>query len=80
MKVTIQTPEEKQEEISFPCLMQVDTTNVIILATSKNEDNTFNGICMDIGSNDNVYLGEYKDYWNSSFTPLQKGTKIILEN
>lgn len=60
--------------------MSVEETEVIILASSKNTDKTYNGICLYVGSNDNVSVGEYKDYWNQKFEPLPEGTKVILEN
>lgn len=80
MKVTIEKNEEKEQEITFPCLMIVEETEVIILASSKNKDRTYNGVCLHVGNNNAIFSGEYKDYWSEKFKPLPEGTKVILEN
>lgn len=82
MKVTIETPEDKKEEITFPCLIGYDLfedkNNQIILATGYDSTGLFIGTVVKSGSHQ---LGYFSKGWCSrQGKPLPKGTKVILEN
>lgn len=81
MKVTIETNEEKEQEITFPCLMHNSEENGLIIFAIGMSENP-EGIKGVVVREDNWNkLGKYSSHWNERILkPLPKGTKVILEN
>ena len=73
MKVTIETNEEKEQEITFPCLMENIITGNIIIATGLKTQTEYKGFHL----KENQFNS---DYCVPNWRPLPKGTKVILEN
>jgi len=73
MKITIDQPEEKTQDIKFPCLMKGELTNDIYLVFNKSTGITINSELWPSGAMISQSINI------SYLTPLPKGTKIILE-
>lgn len=77
MKVTIETNEEKEQEITFPCLMELKSeTEILIVIIYEG----FDGLVLK-AENSHYKKGQYcHGFHRCKFRPLPKGTKVILEN
>lgn len=81
MKVTIETNEEKEQEITFPCLMQSSTDkSFIVLRLSEIINGSFQGVVVSSGDMQYKVGSNELDWCYPHFNPLPKGTKVILEN
>jgi hypothetical protein len=77
MKVKLILPEKKSNDITFPCLMQTKVGRIVLM--NKEHEGTV--IKAEKKAENNLILfGRYSDRWDmTAFTPLPKGSKVILE-
>lgn len=74
MKVTIEANEEKQQEITFPCLMENHERTIKVWMNESRQ-----GLVLESNTKE-LKQGEYCNFSLLAFQPLPKGTKVILEN
>ena len=72
MKVTIETNEEKEQDINFPCLMKSKLHEHYLLA-EKNNGGALEGF--------HLNHKKHSNFWDADcWSVAPKGTKVILEN
>lgn len=78
MKVTIETNEEKEQEITFPYLAKANN-GAIFIVNQHLPQNECSAMCVKTGGGNRK--GDYDDTYSLELIkPLPKGTKVILEN
>lgn len=76
MKVTIEKPENEKQEIQYPCLKIYSECYggpYVVLFTEPRTGTV-------VSEGGHWPLGHYTNHWQESkFSPLPKGTKVIIE-
>lgn len=77
MKVTIEKPENEKQEIQYPCLMRAEDGDGRVVLFSKEQVGVLIMNERDCGL---IKIGEHCTTWSMQyFTPLPKGSKVIIE-